>query len=300
MSNADQIAKGFSISGLLDERAQVRERYPIEEVEVAAVTDSPANIAYSMDADAIARLAASIEREGLTDIPLARRLEDGSLEMISGHRRKAAFALLSKRDEKFAKMPCRIMDGIDDKQAEVLLHTANYHNRQLSVMERAAASAALGEEVERLREDNPELAGVRSEDIKAAIITEQTGKKISGKTIQRQEARARKASALAPQWQAEIERAAVPDKAIDVLAKMDEGKQHRAFEAFEEGRPDAKSTVAFLKNFECSPEVEADLRLVKARAFLDAFAAGNHAPNEADKEAIADIVRLASQLASVR
>ncbi|MEF9875315.1 MAG: ParB N-terminal domain-containing protein [Gordonibacter sp.] len=299
MSNADQIAKGFSISGLLDERAQVRERYPIEEVEVSAVADSPANIAYSMDADAIARLAASIEREGLTDIPLARRLDDGSIEMISGHRRKAAFALLSKRDKRFSKMPCRIMDGIDDKQAEVLLHTANYHNRQLSVMERAAASAALGEEVERLREDNPELAGVRSEDIKAAIITEQTGKKISGKTIQRQESRARKASTLAPQWQAEIERSGVPDKAIDVLAKMDEDKQRRAFEAFEEEQPDAKSTVAFLKNFERSPEAEADSRLVKARAYLDAFTAAKRTLTNADKEVISDIARLASQLTSV-
>ena len=43
-----------------------------------------------------------------------------------------------------------------------------------------------------MRAENPELSGVRTEDIKAAIISEQTGRKVSGKTIQRQESLARK------------------------------------------------------------------------------------------------------------
>ena len=74
----------------------------------------------------------------------------------------------------------------------MLLHAANYFVRSLTVSERAAASRALGVEVERMRAENPGLAGVRTEDIKAAIISEQTGRKVSGKTIQRQESLARK------------------------------------------------------------------------------------------------------------
>ena len=52
-----------------------------------------------------------------------------------------------------------------------------------------------------MRAENPGLAGVRTEDIKAAIISEQTGRKVSGKTIQRQESLARKIEErLTPQW----------------------------------------------------------------------------------------------------
>lgn len=111
--------------------------------------------------------------------------------MVSGHRRKAAYALLAKEDEKYAQIPCRVIRGITDEQSVMLLHAANYFVRSLTVTERAAASRALGVEVERMRAENPELSGVRTEDIKAAIISEQTGRKVSGKTIQRQESLAR-------------------------------------------------------------------------------------------------------------
>ncbi len=42
--------------------------------------------------------------------------------------------------------------------------------RSLTVTERAAASRALGVEVERMRAENLRVSGVRTEDIKAAIM----------------------------------------------------------------------------------------------------------------------------------
>ncbi len=72
-------------------------------------------------------------------------------------------------------MPCRIVEGVSDDQAVTLLHTANYFTRELNVIERAKATQALGIQVERMRAENPELKGVRTAELKAAIIRNQTG-----------------------------------------------------------------------------------------------------------------------------
>ena len=181
-----------------------------------------------MDDAGIAQLARSIKEEGLTDLPLVRKLDDGGWQMVSGHRRKAAYALLAEEDEKYAQIPCRVIRDITDEQSVMLLHAANYFVRSLTVSERAAASRALGVEVERMRAENPGLAGVRTEDIKAAIISEQTGRKVSGKTIQRQESLARKIEErLTPQWREAALADALSADAVGILADLDSDAQDR-------------------------------------------------------------------------
>ena len=121
MSSPKDAAKAFTIAGLLDESAATRRRFPIEEIEVSDIADHPGNAVYSMDEEAIGRLAESIRKDGLTDIPLVRKLPDGGFQMISGHRRMAAYRLLSAHDEGYARMPCRIVEGVTDEQAIALL-----------------------------------------------------------------------------------------------------------------------------------------------------------------------------------
>ncbi len=60
-----------------------------------------------MDEAGIAQLAKGIRRRGLTDLPLVRKLDDGGLaQMVSGHRRKAAYALLAaEEDENTLRFP---------------------------------------------------------------------------------------------------------------------------------------------------------------------------------------------------
>ena len=145
MGRVDDIAKRFSLAGVLDEDRQAKQRFPVEEIEVAAIEDHPANVAYSMDEDGIKSLAESIRKDGLTDIPMVRRKPDGGFQMLSGHRRKAAYALLAKDDPAFGRMPCRIVEGVSDDQAVTLLHTANYFTRELNVIERAKATQALSD-----------------------------------------------------------------------------------------------------------------------------------------------------------
>ena len=192
MSSPSQVAAGFTITGLLDGASRTRGLYPVSEIAVADIADHPANAAYSMDPAGIAELAESIRAGGLTDLPLVRKVGDGSWQMVSGHRRKAAYALLAKDDPAYERMPCRVIEGIDDERAVTLLHAANYFTRALTVTERAAATEALRGDAVRLRSEDPSLSGMRVDDVKAAIIERQTGRKVSGKTIAREERLARR------------------------------------------------------------------------------------------------------------
>ena len=232
MGRVESIARRFSISSVLDESAQAKSRWPIVELEVESIQDHPDNDAYSMDEAGIERLADSIRKDGLTDIPLARRLPDGSCQMLSGHRRKAAYALLAKTDPAFSKMPCRIVEGVDDEQAVTLLHTANYFTRQLNVVERAKATRALGIQIERMRAEDPELKGVPSAELKAAIIRNQTGRSVSAATIKRQEQTARLVEErLSDGWREEALEGNLTDTDIAKLAGMGKDAQDEALEA---------------------------------------------------------------------
>ena len=193
-----------------------------------------------MDEGAIRSLAESIRRDGLTDIPLVRRLDDGSFQMISGHRRKAAYELLAREDPSFSRMPCRIIEGIGDDEALTLLHTANYFTRELTVIERARATQALGIEVRRMREADPSLRGVRSSSLKAAIIKAQTGRDVAPRTIEHHERIARVVEeSLEPVWRERAERGELSDADIQRLAKMGRPAQAEAAAAAAAGKPAA-------------------------------------------------------------
>ena len=304
---AKPTTSGFTISGLLDKSASTRNDYPVEKIPVDEIADHPANTAYSMDKAGIAQLAKSIKEEGLTDLPLVRKIDDGSWQMVSGHRRKEAYAMLSHEDERYALIPCRIIRDISDEQSVMLLHAANYFVRNLTVTERAAASRALGVEVERMRAENPALSGVRTEDIKAAIISEQTGRKVSGKTIQRQESLARKIEeSLTPQWREAALADALSADAVGILADLEPAEQEELYAAWKVMALGKKDTTEFLKKVTAEPEAEGDAKDAEpkpAAALASALRAlrryeskAETPPSELDRHALHEIAETASRL----
>lgn len=291
-------ASGFTISGLLDQSARTRSQYPVEEIPIEQIQDHPDNVAYSMNPSGIEQLAKSIEKDGLTDLPLVRKLEDGSWQMVSGHRRKAAFALLSEKNASYEKMPCRIIRDISDEQSRILLHAANYFVRNLTITERAAASKALGFEVERMRAENPDLSGTRTEDIKAAIISEQTGRKVSGKSIQRQEALASMIeNDLSIGWRSLADEGKLSSEAVRMLSKVPRKEQMRLHVQWtEEGGYGKRDTTDFIRR-NTSKGTDADDRLRRADREIQKFLSRHRTPlPQADRGMIEAIARHAEEL----
>ena len=296
--SAMEVANGFSISGLLDASAQTANRFPVKEIPLDDISEHPGNVAYSMDEEGIARLAESIERDGLTDLPLVRRLQGGGFQMISGHRRMAAFKLLAQQGPSYSKLPCRVIADISDEQALVLLHTANFFTRALTVTERAAATKALGIQVEQMRATDPTVAGMRTEDVKARIVEEMTGRKVSGKTIKREEALADKVAKLIPEWREVADSGELSARAIDALERSGEATQRLAFDKWAES-PRTKAATTELVASMTASEPTADKRLVSAEKALRRFVANlPKNPSAADSEAIDHIAELARQAAN--
>lgn len=297
MSSPSSIAASFSISGLLDEGSKTRERFPIVEIDVYAIEGHPANVVYSMDEKSIRNLARSIEKDGLTDLPLVRKMDDGSWQMISGHRRLEAYRLLADKDDAFSRIPCRIIEGISDAQAVTLLHTANYFVRPLTVTERARATEALGLEATRLREDEPKFSGMRLADIKAAMVEEQTGRAVSGKTIQRDELLAKTIeSDLSRHWAVEADEGRLSAASVNLLKELPREKQARLYVERPSGL-NKKETTEYLKE-KLGCESSTDKRLVRILDDLKSYASSMPSePSKEDREAVSDIKRLSARIA---
>lgn len=268
MSSPSQVAAGFTITGLLDGASRTRGRYPVSEIAVADIADHPANAAYSMDPAGIAELAESIREDGLTDLPLVR---------------KAAYALLAKDDPAYERMPCRVIEGIDDERAVTLLHAANYFTRALTVTERAAATEALRGDAVRLRSEDPSLSGMRVDDVKAAIIERQTGRKVSGKTIAREERLARRiAEDLSPEWAAEADRGNLSAEAVRSLAGMPKERQAEMHAAMEPWRRTKRELSDYVRS-ESETQAGPDGRIAKAaRLVADFLESPPESPSAAD------------------
>lgn len=297
MGRVDNIAKRFSLAGVLDDDRQAKQRFPIEGIEVAAIEDHPANEAYSMDGAGIESLAESIAKDGLTDIPLVRRKPDGGFQMISGHRRKAAYALLAGRDPAFARMPCRVADGVSDEQAVTLLHTANYFTRELNVVERARATQALGIQIERMREADPSTRGVPTAELKAAIIRSQTGRSVSPATIKRQELAARRVeNDLAEPWRAEALEGNLADADIAALASMGAAEQAELYERKAAEGAGRAETSRLIRDAARDPAAEADKLVGKAIKALEKAA---RLGAEVDAAKLDEVARLAAELSEI-
>lgn len=218
-----------------------------------------------------------------TVIHASSKVCEGSWQMVSGHRRKAAYALLAKDDPAYERMPCRVIEGIDDERAVTLLHAANYFTRALTVTERAAATEALRGDAVRLRSEDPSLSGMRVDDVKAAIIERQTGRKVSGKTIAREERLARRiAEDLSPEWAAEADRGNLSAEAVRALAGMPKERQAEMHAAMEPWRRTKRELSDYVRS-EGKAQAGPDGRIAKAaRLVADFLESPPESPSAAD------------------
>lgn len=117
---------------------QEENKYRTQVLDLREVQEHPNNDFPITNTD-IENLADSILKSGgVLQFPLVRLLDDGSYQMLAGHRRRRASLLLGERvDEKYFRTMCYVLEGISDEKAELYLIDTNIQARELSPKLRA-------------------------------------------------------------------------------------------------------------------------------------------------------------------
>ena len=119
----------FTTQEMRDEE-QLERINEIELYKLHAFKDHPFKITDNED---MQKIIESIEKFGVLTPALARPLEDGSYELISGHRRLAACQVLG-----IEKMPVIVRD-MDDDEAVIAMVDANLQREKVLPSEKAFA-----------------------------------------------------------------------------------------------------------------------------------------------------------------
>lgn len=240
--------------------------YTTMTLPVDAIQSHPEND-FTMDERELQELVDSIRSEGLGQLPLVRQLPDGAYQMIAGHRRLEAYRRLASEDASFARIPVTLVDDLDDARARVLLNVTNLVTRRLTQEERGARYAAIGREVPALRAADASLKGVRTNDIIARIVTEETGQAVSPATVKRAiaaEKRLREAHDQAEQltgeldenWRVEAQAGTLDPLTMRAISELTPQKQRDLFAEYQRKEMTPGQLKAHLKTMR--PKTSAD------------------------------------------
>ncbi len=141
-----------------------------EVVDVRTLRPHPHN-SFDMDPGELERLADNIAQVGLLHAPFARRVDDGGLQVVSGHRRVRALQLLAEKDPAYREIEVRVAENMSDLEALVALHSGNLTSRHLSAAEREEQTELLKRRCDDMRIAEPErYRGMRTDEMIAGIL----------------------------------------------------------------------------------------------------------------------------------
>lgn len=238
--------------------------FTVEErrVELASLRPHPSNT-YSMDQESIDSLADNIKAIGLIQPLYVREVEDGGLQILSGHRRARALRQLAAEDERFRMVDVRVARGLSDADALLILHSANIF-RPVSKEERVRQSEQLKAEVAELRAEHPEWHAVPTDDIIAGML---------GMTTSTYKRQTRIAKKLIPELYEPYERNNLGTMTALELVKQEPEYQREFARVLEEKKPkDKREAAAVFEEFsatvaELMTELDRDLSRVETTLF---------------------------------
>lgn len=192
------------------------DRETIEYIGLDLIDDDPANF-YSVAG--LEELAANIELCGLQQPIRLRPAEGGRYVIVSGHRRRAALALLAKEDpERWGKAPCIVeRDPASPELRELRLILANSSTRVLSPAEVSRQAQRVELLLYQLKEQGYEFPGRMRDQVAAACQV--SAPKLARLKVIREH--------LIPAYQERFDRNELPEQTAYALARMEPALQER-------------------------------------------------------------------------
>ena len=132
-SNASEMLTSLDSLFTTQEQRDEAKRDSVQDIPLAQISDFPEHPFKVKQDEAMLEMAESVRQYGVLVPGLVRQLEDGSYQMVSGHRRKMA-SELAGRDT----IPCIVRDLTDD-EAVIIMVDSNLQRERVLPSEKAFA-----------------------------------------------------------------------------------------------------------------------------------------------------------------
>lgn len=132
-SNASEMLTSLDSLFTTQEQRDEAKRDSVQDIPISQINDFPEHPFKVKQDEAMLEMAESVRQYGVLVPGLVRQLEDGSYQMVSGHRRKLA-SELAGRDT----IPCIVRDLTDD-EAVIIMVDSNLQRERVLPSEKAFA-----------------------------------------------------------------------------------------------------------------------------------------------------------------
>lgn len=132
-SNASEMLTSLDSLFTTQEQRDGAKRDSVQDIPISQISDFPEHPFKVKQDEAMLEMAESVRQYGVLVPGLVRQLEDGSYQMVSGHRRKLA-SELAGRDT----IPCIVRDLTDD-EAVIIMVDSNLQRERVLPSEKAFA-----------------------------------------------------------------------------------------------------------------------------------------------------------------
>lgn len=132
-SNASEMQTSLDSLFTTQEQRDGAKRDSVQDIPISQISDFPEHPFKVKQDEAMLEMAESVRQYGVLVPGLVRQLEDGSYQMVSGHRRKLA-SELAGRDT----IPCIVRDLTDD-EAVIIMVDSNLQRERVLPSEKAFA-----------------------------------------------------------------------------------------------------------------------------------------------------------------
>lgn len=132
-SNASEMLTSLDSLFTTQEQRDEAKRDSVQDIPISQISDFPEHPFKVKQDEAMLEMAESVRQYGVLVPGLVRQLEDGSYQMVSGHRRKLA-SVLAGRDT----IPCIVRDLTDD-EAVIIMVDSNLQRERVLPSEKAFA-----------------------------------------------------------------------------------------------------------------------------------------------------------------
>ena len=150
----NSISKNIDKSNLID----AKENFKFDYIDIDKLKVNNKNFYPIID---IETLAEDISINGLNHNLVIRPIEDGFYEIISGERRYSALkSLVDKGDNKYSKVPCKIVN-LNDVDSEITLIQANAQTRELSDADKLKQIERLTELYKEKKKNGEKVTNIR-------------------------------------------------------------------------------------------------------------------------------------------